>query len=241
MLRSVARSLVVALAAAQFGVIEIDWSAKQNADGVQLPVVNVGTPEVPEPRNDATERKLRLLTERRLVAQLASDVERSVIDPLWEHWYGEEGEEARAWIRIAQAHALDEPELAGEAPALQELMQRYPTWAEPINCLATLRFLQNRFTESIELCERVLALKPWHFGAISGIAMCHEKLGNDEAARRWTAAGLPFPLGTAESDAWIARQLEVIDRRLAAITNDAEEGAKGGVVDSGDEEPSYVP
>ena len=110
---------------------------------------------------------------------------------------------------------------------LLALMSRYPLWAEPINRLATLRYLQRRFAESVELCERVLALKPWHFGALSGIVMCYEELGDREAAKRWAAEALPRRR-TAERDAWVARMLSVIDGRLAAMTSESESAGAGG-------------
>lgn len=149
---------VVALAAAQFGTIQIDWTSQQ--DGTQLPVV-VGSratmPEVPaEPvTRDRSQHERTLLAERDLVSALAEPWPRyeRAQAALWEHWFGEEGLEARSLIEDA-AQALDDPEAAGEAPQLMKLISAYPLWAEPINRLATLRFLQHRFDESIVLCER---------------------------------------------------------------------------------------
>ena len=46
--------------------------------------------------------------------------------------------------------------------------------------MATILFLQGNYEESVELCLKVLDLKPWHFGALSGIVMCYSRLGNAE-------------------------------------------------------------
>lgn len=235
-MRSLARLLVVTLATAQFGTIKIDWTSEQDSDdGLQMPVVDKldhdfegdlqAQQSVAELLQDAAAlRRLKLLAERERVAALTDG--RSA-NHLWEHWFGEEGEDAQIALESA-AQVLDEPDSAGEAPALLELIERFPTWAEPINRLATLRFLQRRFAESVELCERVLVLKPWHFGALSGIVMCHSELGNSEAASRWAAIMLPERFsastteGAAERKRWVARNLEIIDGRLARMAENAE-------------------
>ena len=36
-------------------------------------------------------------------------------------------------------------------------------------------FLQGRYDDSVEMCLKVLELKPWHFGALSGIVMCYSR------------------------------------------------------------------
>eukprot|EP00966_Prymnesium_polylepis_P247880 5731908-Prymnesium_polylepis.1 len=78
---------------------------------------------------------------------------------LWQHWYNEEGGEARATMQRAEA-ALQSPETAGEATEMLQVMADFPDWAEPVNRLATLRFMQGNFAESAELCLRVLRMKP---------------------------------------------------------------------------------
>ncbi|MGB1356098.1 MAG: hypothetical protein ACPG7P_02310, partial [Candidatus Puniceispirillaceae bacterium] len=48
----------------------------------------------------------------------------------------------------------------GKAVALTALMDEFPDWAEPTNRLATLRYMEGEFAESVQLCLRVLRLKP---------------------------------------------------------------------------------
>ena len=62
---------------------------------------------------------------------------------------------------------------------------RAPCQAEPVNRLATLRFLEGDFEDSARLCLRVLHDKPWHFGASSGIVMVYAQMGNADDAKRW--------------------------------------------------------
>ena len=83
----------------------------------------------------------------------------------------------------------------------------------PRNRLATLKYLTGDFAESVELCERVLALKPHHFGALSGICMCHAKLGDDAAVAYWRARALPTD--DDERARWAARALKAFDRQAS--------------------------
>ena len=110
--------------------------------------------------------------------------------------------------------------------ALLELMERYPDWAEPINRLATLRYLQGRPAEAVDLCLKVLRMKPWHFGALSGIVMCYAQQGMEREAYAWAAKALP-PLGSPERAAWLERQLATMDERLAEL-GDLDGGGGGG-------------
>ena len=73
---------------------------------------------------------------------------------IWEHWFGEEGKKQNGYLKTA----------GGNAAVLKDLMEEYPDWAEPANRLATLRYMEGEFEESVDLCLRVLRLKPWHFG-----------------------------------------------------------------------------
>ena len=158
-----------------------------------------------------TARAQLLATERRILAGLATSDQ---MGAMWEHWYSEEGEAAK--VAISRAAERDEA-------ALLELMERYPDWAEPINRLATLRYLQGRPAEAVELCLKVLRMKPWHFGALSGIVMCHAKLGNNAEAKRWSADALPHAWDLPQHhggarhdlDRWVARMVKSIDDRLS--------------------------
>ena len=57
-----------------------------------------------------------------------------------------------------------------------------PHWAEPINKMATIRYLQKDFSGSIKDINLTLKLEPRHFGAISGLAQINLAIGNYEDA-----------------------------------------------------------
>ena len=65
-----------------------------------------------------------------------------------------------------------------------------PEYAEAWNKRATVLYLLKRFAQSLQDCERVVALNPDHFGAFSGGAMCALSLGDHAMAMKWFKAAL---------------------------------------------------
>ena len=51
----------------------------------------------------------------------------------------------------------------------KNLSKKDPIWAEPINKIATIKFLQGDYIGSINDIKSTLKLEPRHFGAISGL------------------------------------------------------------------------
>ena len=152
----------------------------------------------------------RTLQERKLVADLAAVWPKSelAVKQLWQHWYDEEGDAARAALEKSE-RVLQNPATAGEATELLELLEEYPDWAEPVNRLATLRYLQGDFEDSITLCKAVLRMKPWHFGALGGLVGCYSQLGDTEKARRCANEAMPQESGRERND-WVQRNLEIM-------------------------------
>jgi hypothetical protein len=73
-----------------------------------------------------------------------------------------------------------------------------------------LYYIQCRLEEAEVLCKIVLQLKPWHFGALSGIVMIYADLHDSDAARIWAARRLPAfaPTGTnRRREAWVGKAL----------------------------------
>ena len=66
---------------------------------------------------------------------------------------------------------MQEGELEEAIARFSRAVARAPRYAEGYNKRATAYYLMGRFVESIEDCERTLALNPWHFGALSGAGL----------------------------------------------------------------------
>ena len=57
-----------------------------------------------------------------------------------------------------------------------ELIENFPDYAEAWNRRATLHYLLGNYQESIGDIEKVLALEPRHFGALSGLGLVYLQL-----------------------------------------------------------------
>ena len=67
-----------------------------------------------------------------------------------------------------------------------------PEWSEAWNKRATLYFLMNQFTNSLDDIEKVLDMEPRHFGALSGQARIFIKLQKYEKAIKSIERALRF-------------------------------------------------
>jgi hypothetical protein len=166
------------------------------------------TPPAPEPASSAVEKttaddidlttpppittmdRKRRLAEVELLRDLLDGNE--AVPILQDFWVHERG--AAAAARLLQADALAArpttwPE--AEAVLLQLVATHGVHWAEPVNRLATLYFIQGRLDESEKLCHTVLRVKPWHFGALSGLVLVYGQMQNFERARHWAELRLP--------------------------------------------------
>ena len=90
---------------------------------------------------------------------------------LWECWLNERGDDARIAMEKGMALMTD-GDLAAAEIIFQQLARKYPDWAEALNKHATILYLQGQPRRSLELCRQVVRLKPNHFGAWHGLALC---------------------------------------------------------------------
>ena len=125
-------------------------------------------------RREALRRLIALKAEKTLSDCLAAgdpEVAPLAIAGLWECWMNEAGADARHQLEEG-VESMNGGDLEAASEAFTRLMAEYPGWPEAINKEATVLYLQGKLRESIELCHRVIALKPDHFGAWNGLAIC---------------------------------------------------------------------
>ena len=139
------------------------------------------------------------------------------LSDLWTLWFAERGPRASQELMMAEQFAMGGPKYWEKAEEkLRKLIDEHGVhWSEPVNRLATLLYQQGRLRESKELCEVVLAVKPWHFGALSGIVMVCAGLGDANAARMWADRRLP-PL-RPDGDT-TERRVEWVERTVREAT-----------------------
>jgi tetratricopeptide (TPR) repeat protein len=65
---------------------------------------------------------------------------------------------------------------------LDAVLKLHPDYIEGWNQRATLHYLQNDYQSSLEDIEQVLVREPRHFGALAGLGMIMQELGDDKRA-----------------------------------------------------------
>jgi len=134
----------------------------------------------------------RLETEIQLLESLAESD--GAISQLWDLWYTSRGPRAAEELMATEKLvAMGNPNAWKQAEEmLRKLIAKEGLYyVEPVNRLATLLFLQDRLEESLELCLLVLNLKPWHFGALSGIVMVYQGLGDTKGMMEFAGQRMP--------------------------------------------------
>ena len=135
------------------------------------------------PAEEAARREARLDA---LFARLADEDTRDwqrVQDEIWRVW-SRSGSASMDLLleRAEKAMQEGEPEVA--LRFLDDLVRLDPDFAEGWNKRATAYFMLGEYGRSVADIERVLALEPRHFGALSGLAMILERLGDEDGAYR---------------------------------------------------------
>lgn len=82
------------------------------------------------------------------------------------------------------ARAMEQEDYDTALLYLDDLVRLAPDFAEGWNKRATVYFLQERYGRSVADIRRVLALEPRHFGALAGLGIILDRLGDEAAALR---------------------------------------------------------
>ena len=96
---------------------------------------------------------------------------------------------------------------------MRDLVYKHSNWAEAKNRLATLLFMKGQTYDSSLLCEQVLQSKPFHFGCLSGAALCYERLNNEDRMGHHRRRQLP-PMGTEERKKWVDYHVKNLKERI---------------------------
>jgi tetratricopeptide (TPR) repeat protein len=132
----------------------------------------------------AAAKLVRLGAEEALTECLVSANELAVhlaTGGLWECWLNEAGQPARREMEKG-IRKMNQGELEEALELFGKLVKKYPRWAEAHNKQATVLYLLGNARLSYKVCQVVVGLKPNHFGAWNGLALCAAKL------ERWPAA-----------------------------------------------------
>ena len=106
--------------------------------------------------------------------------------------------------------AMQDQRYGAALQAFDHMVEQAPEFAEGWNKRATVHFLMGNWQASVLDIQKTLALEPRHFGALFGLGLIYEGLGQPEAALRSFESTLALnPLSTSTR-----RKIEELRERL---------------------------
>ncbi|PKP62750.1 MAG: hypothetical protein CVT86_06985, partial [Alphaproteobacteria bacterium HGW-Alphaproteobacteria-8] len=94
------------------------------------------------------------------------------------------GSDSMDFLLSRGREALDAEEYDKAVAHLSALIALAPDFAEGWNARATAHFLQDELWLSVADIQRALALEPRHFGALAGLGVILERIGDEAGALR---------------------------------------------------------
>jgi tetratricopeptide (TPR) repeat protein len=100
---------------------------------------------------------------------------------IWALW-SQTTSDTTALLMTRAKTALDAKQVDVALKLLTAVVKLRPDYIEGWNRRATLYYLQNDYTRSLEDIEQVLVREPRHFGALAGLGMIMQELGDEKRA-----------------------------------------------------------
>ena len=100
---------------------------------------------------------------------------------IWAMWMQTPSDTA-ALLMVRAKAAMDAQKLDVALKLLDSVVKLRPDYIEAWNRRATLYYLKNDYTHSLEDIREVLIREPRHFGALAGLGMIMQDLGDDKRA-----------------------------------------------------------
>jgi tetratricopeptide (TPR) repeat protein len=100
---------------------------------------------------------------------------------IWALWMQTPSDTAALLMARSKA-AMDAKQMDVALKLLDAVVKLRPEYVEAWNRRATLYYMQNDYNRSLEDIEQVLSREPRHFGALAGLGMIMQELGDDKRA-----------------------------------------------------------
>ncbi|CAE8621091.1 unnamed protein product, partial [Polarella glacialis] len=147
---------------------------------------------------------------------------------LWSAWLPS-GDEVIDQMMQRGMQFMGAGELDRATQVFTEVSEQAPDYAEGWNKKATALFLALRFDDSIKDCYNVLALKPRHFGCLSGLGICHLRKGDEQSAVRWLRRALEVNPRSVDMQRVVADlearfAFSIVRPRLKEVLSELKEG-----------------
>jgi tetratricopeptide (TPR) repeat protein len=147
----------------------------------------------------------------RLAADGAPDAEQLQrrIGELW----SASGSDSMDLLLARGREAMDEEAYDKAIDHLTALTRLAPEFAEGFNARATAHFLRDDYWASVRDIQRTLALEPRHFGALAGLGVILERLGDEAEALAAHRAALAVNPHLEDSAEAVKRLAPLVDGR----------------------------
>ena len=126
-----------------------------------------------DPALDGLFRDLKAAESPQLVRQIEAQI--------WARWFDTGSEQMDRMLRAGD-RALSTGQFKQSYAILNGVIEHRPDLSEGWNRRATLRYLMGDYEGSIADIDETLKREPRHFGALSGLGLCHLALDNEEEA-----------------------------------------------------------
>ncbi len=141
------------------------------------------------PEEEAAQRQARLDELFARLAQKEHPDWENVQNQIWVLW-SQSGSASIDLLLLRAGKAMENGDFELAMRFLNDLVRLAPKFPEGWNKRATVYYLLNEFGHSVADIERTLALEPRHFGALSGLGIILEQLGEKTGAMRAYRRGL---------------------------------------------------
>lgn len=183
---------------------EVDPALEVNGNRVDFPGVENG-----QEAENGVAGELNTLFLQLSHARTQEDA-KLVEDAIWKRW-NQSGSVSVDLLLSRGLEALSKGDYDRSLSFLDEVVDLAPGYPEGWNKRATVHFLREDYENALNDIQTTLALEPRHFGAIGGLALMLEDLGDKEGALdayRRVLAVYPWLEGAVEAESRLTVEVE---------------------------------
>ncbi len=161
-------------------------------------------------RADQTDSKLDELFEVLQSGELSYGEAKGIEQRIWGLWLEAETGSGDVLLKDGM-QAMNERDLPRAEESFTALTELDPDFAEGWNKRATVRYHMGKYGGSLDDIKRTLTLEPRHFGAMAGLGLVYDALGDLEAAAEAYRKALeinPYMPGIAQRLGIVEQMLE---------------------------------
>ena len=129
---------------------------------------------------DQNDERLNVLFENLKTTSNIGAIEQ-LEEQIWGIWLTSNNDEVNTLMRQG-VRAMAERDFDAALQAFDNIIAEEPDFAEGWNKRATVYYLQDNLTQSMQDIQRTLELEPRHFGALSGMGLIFMRLGDNAGA-----------------------------------------------------------